>query len=150
MRNVFIIIFCLLFAFPCMATPFTMEQFYELHQRTKNIVQPDERVVFYIAGAEDALNAKYITKYKDKIDATPDAEKLQKINLCMNNRSILIDLLSNLYIENPEAWKDKYVISVLEALKEHCFEENFGNGIISAVKSLEETEVKPSINGENK
>lgn len=110
----------------CFASPLTMSQFYDLHQQTKDVTRPDERIVYYIAGVEDALNAKYITLYKDNIDALPEKERLDKINLCMNNRAVLVGLLSDLYIGNVDVWKEKYVISVLEALKQHCFEENFG------------------------
>lgn len=124
MRMLFL--FLLFWSNLCFAGPLTMSQFYDLHQKTKNVSQPDERIVYYIAGIEDTLNAKYITKYKNNIDALPEKEKLDKINLCMNNRAVLTGLLSDLYIENIDTWKDKYVFSVLEALKEYCFEENFG------------------------
>lgn len=110
----------------CYASPLTMSQFYDMHQQTKDVSRPDERVVYYIAGIEDTLNAKYITKYKKNIEALPEKERLEKINLCMNNRAVLIGLLNDLYIENIDTWKDKYIISVLEALKEYCFEKNFG------------------------
>lgn len=130
MKKIFICLGVFLFSNLCCASPLTMSQFYEMHQQTKDVSKPDERVVYYIAGIEDTLNAKYITKYKNNIESLPEKERLEKINLCMNNRAVLIGLLNDLYIENIDTWKDKYIISVLEALKEYCFEKNFGNGAV--------------------
>ena len=126
MKKIFICAALFLFSGLCYASPLTMSQFYEMHQQTKDVSRPDERVVYYIAGIEDTLNAKYITLYKERIESLPEKERLEKINLCMNNRAVLIGLLNDLYIENIDTWKDKYIISVLDALKEYCFEKNFG------------------------
>lgn len=131
MKKIFIYAALFLFSGLCYASPLTMSQFYEMHQQTKDVSRPDERVVYYIAGIEDTLNAKYITLYKKNIEALPEKERLEKINLCMNNRAVLIGLLNDLYIENIDTWKDKYIISVLEALKEYCFEKNFGTAAIN-------------------
>ncbi|MBO5441898.1 MAG: hypothetical protein J6A09_04970, partial [Alphaproteobacteria bacterium] len=119
MKKIFICAALFLFSGLCYASPLTMSQFYEMHQQTKDVSRPDERVVYYIAGIEDTLNAKYITLYKERIESLPEKERLEKINLCMNNRAVLIGLLNDLYIENIDTWKDKYIISVLEALKEY-------------------------------
>ena len=126
MKKFFICLVLFFFSEMSYASPLTMSQFYEMHQQTKNISKPDDRIIYYIAGIEDTLNAKYITLYKKNIEALPENERLEKINLCMNNRAVLIGLLNDLYIENIDTWRDKYIISVLEALKEYCFEKNFG------------------------